>query len=154
MLKGKVCKGHHERHTPCQGSETKCTEQYTPELARIVHDAFRRSIASNSSVFGVPIRLVQETEGSSSSEESGDSGSSRSSRRSSAAGFLAYAISAGGLRPSRNSPNSQELKSSVGSMNIEPLPPGEEIIPDADLVKINRAARKHLIVSWQAYLAE
>ena len=125
MLKGKVCKGHHERHTPCQGSETKRTEQYTPELARIVHDAFRRSIASNSSVLGVPIRLVQEAEGSSSSKETGDSGSSRSSRRSSAAGFLAYATFEGGWKPSRNNSNSQELKSSVGAMNIEPLPPGE-----------------------------
>ena len=154
MLKGKVCKGHHERHTPCQGSETKRTEQYTPELARIVHDAFRRSIASNSSVLGVPIRLGQEAEDSSSSEESGDSGSSRSSGRSSAAGFLAYATFAGGWEPSRYNSNSQEPKRSLGSMNLALPQPDEEMFSDGDLKKINPAARKHIIMGWQGYLQE
>jgi hypothetical protein len=37
-----TCPGH-EEHAPCEGQDTKQTEEYTPMLAKVVHSAWRRA---------------------------------------------------------------------------------------------------------------
>jgi hypothetical protein len=36
--------GSDHQHTPCQGTDTKATENYTPYLVNTIHKAFRQSV--------------------------------------------------------------------------------------------------------------
>ena len=41
QLRDKKCRSHPE-HAPCEGSDTKATEEYTDSMARSIHDGFYR----------------------------------------------------------------------------------------------------------------